>query len=44
MNPRRIALDPDRPLCSEWFLTTSPLMFRTRSVMSSTIPGIEENS
>ena len=30
--------------CSEWFLTTSPLMFRTRSVISSTMPGIEENS
>src|SRR3954447_16548496 len=29
---------------SEWFLTTSPLRFRTRSVISSTMPGIEENS
>jgi len=30
--------------CSEWFLTTRPLRFSTRSVMSSTIPGIDENS
>ena len=29
---------------SEWFLTTSSLTFRTRSVMSSTMPGIDENS
>ena len=39
--PRLVPVDPDRLAAGrEWFLTTRLLMFRTRSVTSSTTPGM----